>query len=151
PTKPVASTSTAPTNSVEPTKPVASTPTAPTKPVEPDSKISSKCSLKNATSDDLTFIQQCLQTKPDIDAIIEIITEAKNAGKCNIAQRLYANKAQKNTKIALLYAKEYDEKFYKANKCFKADKEAAIYWYETSLINDPNSEFVKDRLSQLQK
>ncbi|SCC08544.1 hypothetical protein GA0061081_10556 [Gilliamella bombicola] len=117
----------------------------------PAVQISGQCSLNNASADDLTFIQQCLQTKPETDAIIQIITEAKKTEKCNIAQRLYANQAQTNSKIAMLYAKEYDEKYYEANNCFKADKETAIYWYETSLTNDANNTFVKDRLTELQK
>jgi hypothetical protein len=117
----------------------------------PTVEISGQCSLNNTSTDDLTFIQQCLQTKPETEAIIQIITEAKKAEKCNIAQRLYANQAQTNANIAMLYAKEYDEKFYEANNCFKADKETAIYWYETSLTNDPKNTFVKDRLTQLQK
>ncbi|MWN32017.1 MULTISPECIES: hypothetical protein [unclassified Gilliamella] len=109
-----------------------------------------QCSVINANTDDLTFIQQCLQTKPKSDEIIQVIMEAKKAEKCNIAQRLYANQAQTDAKIAELYAKEYDDKFYKANNCFKVDKETAIYWYETSLTKDPNNAFVKDRLTQLQ-
>lgn len=113
-------------------------------------QISAQCNINNATTDDLNFIQQCLQTKPKSDEIIQVITEAKKAEKCNIAQRLYANQAQTDAKIAMLYAKEYDEKFYKANNCFKSDKETAIYWYETSLTKEPNNNFVKDRLTQLQ-
>jgi hypothetical protein len=114
-------------------------------------QISAQCSLNNGFTNDLTFIQQCLQTKPEVDAIIQIITEAKKAEKCNIAQRLYANQAQQNAKIAILYAKEYDEKFYENNSCFKADKETAIYWYETSLNHDPDNTLAKNRLAELQK
>ncbi|OCG20999.1 hypothetical protein A9G11_08665 [Gilliamella sp. wkB108] len=114
-------------------------------------QISSQCSLSNATGDDLSFIQQCLQTKPEADAIIQLIAEAKKADKCNIAQRLYANQAQQNAKIAMLYAKEYDDKYYQENNCFKTDKETAIYWYETSLTHDANNTLAKERLSELQK
>ena len=111
----------------------------------------SQCNVANVTSDDLTFIQQCLQSKPNTDVLIEIINQAKQANKCNIAQRLYANQSLLNAKIALLYAKEYDEKFYHNNSCFKADKETAIYWYETTLNNDPNNALAKERLAELQK
>ncbi|OCG00343.1 hypothetical protein [Gilliamella sp. wkB112] len=117
----------------------------------PSVQINSQCSLNNATGDDLSFIQQCLQTKPDVDAIIQLINEAKKTDKCNIAQRLYANQAQQNAKIAMLYAKEYDDKYYQGNNCFKADKETAIYWYETSLTHDANNTLAKERLSELQK
>lgn len=113
--------------------------------------MNSQCDVTNANSNDLSFIQQCLQSKPDTDAIIEIINQAKQANKCNIAQRLYANQSLLNAKIALLYAKEYDEKFYQDNQCFKIDKGTAIYWYETSLNNDPNNVLAKERLAELQK
>ncbi len=111
----------------------------------------SQCNIANVTTDDLSFIQQCLQSKPDADAVIDVINQAKQANKCNIAQRLYANQSLLNAKVALLYAKEYDVKFYQDNQCFKADKETAIYWYETSLNNDPNNELAKERLAELQK
>ncbi|OCF97958.1 hypothetical protein [Gilliamella apicola] len=111
----------------------------------------SQCNVANVTTDDLSFIQQCLQSKPDTDTVIDIINQAKQANKCNIAQRLYANQSLLNAKVALLYAKEYDMKFYQDNQCFKADKETAIYWYETSLNNDPNNELAKERLAELQK
>ena len=111
----------------------------------------SQCNVDNVTTDDLSFIQQCLQSKPDTDAVIDVINQAKQANKCNIAQRLYANQSLLNAKVALLYAKEYDVKFYQDNQCFKADKETAIYWYETSLNNDPNNELAKERLAELQK
>ena len=111
----------------------------------------SQCNIANATTDDLSFIQQCLQSKPDTGAVIDVINQAKQANKCNIAQRLYANQSLLNAKVALLYAKEYDVKFYQDNQCFKADKETAIYWYETSLNNDPNNELAKERLAELQK
>ena len=111
----------------------------------------SQCNIANVTTDDLSFIQQCLQSKPDAGAVIDVINQAKQANKCNIAQRLYANQSLLNAKVALLYAKEYDVKFYQDNQCFKADKETAIYWYETSLNNDPNNELAKERLAELQK
>ena len=114
-------------------------------------QINSQCNVTNSTSDDISFIQQCLQSKPDSDVIIEVINQAKQTNKCNIAQRLYANQSLLNAKVALLYAKEYDVKFYQDNQCFKADKETAIYWYETSLNNDPNNALAKERLAELQK
>lgn len=122
-----------------------------TQPVEPTAQVNAQCSLNNTTTDDLAFIQQCLQTKPDTQAIIQLINDAKKADKCNIAQRLYANQAQQNGQIAFLYAKEYDEKFYQANNCFKADKGTASYWYETALDRDPNNTLAKERLDELQK
>ena len=44
--------------------------------------------------------------------------------------------------IALAYAEEYE----KGSACFQADKETAIYWYETALSNDPNNATAKEKL-----
>lgn len=100
---------------------------------------------------ELEFIQACLQTKPSNDAIIELIKQAKNQQKCNIAQRLYANQSQQNANIALLYAKEYDEKYYSQNSCFTIDKNTAIYWYETALDLDRSNVAAKTRLAELKQ
>lgn len=35
------------------------------------------------------------------------------------------------------------------NGCFNADKETAIYWYETALDADPNNAEAKARLQEL--
>ncbi|MDF7666630.1 hypothetical protein PT273_01995 [Orbaceae bacterium ESL0727] len=110
------------------------------------------CALSDAGDDDLAFIQKCLQNKPDTAAILSLINEAKAANKCNIAQRLYANQAQQNASIAMIYAQEYDDKFYQPNDCFKTDKDTAAYWYETALALDPNnanSALAKERLAEL--
>lgn len=106
-----------------------------------------ECQVSSA-SDELSFIQTCLKTKPDNQKLLTIIDEAKKANKCSIAQRLYAHQAQSgNAEIALAYAKEYET----GNACFKADKETAIYWYESVLSADPNNATAKQRLDELKK
>lgn len=103
-------------------------------------------------SDEITFLQECLKTNPDTAQVLSIIQSAKQANACSVAQRLYANKGQSgNAEIAFAYAKEYDEAFVQSNVCFKADKEAAIYWYETGLEIDPNNQEAKQRLEELKK
>ena len=52
-----------------------------------------------------------------------------------------------NVEIALAYAEEYE----KGSSCFQADKETAIYWYETALSNDPNNATAKEKLEALKK
>ncbi|WP_152907795.1 hypothetical protein [Taylorella equigenitalis] len=100
----------------------------------------------------MTFIQACLKTNPDTDQILKIISEAKNAKECDLARRLYANKAQSgNSVIAFAYAKEYDPASSVKDGCFKEDKATAIYWYETGLLDDPNNAEAKTRLQELQK
>lgn len=100
---------------------------------------------------ELEFIQSCLQSKPSNNEILQLVKEAKEQKKCNIAQRLYANQSQKNADIALLYAKEYDEKYYQKNDCFSVDKDTAIYWYETVLDLAPQNEAAKNRLAELKQ
>ena len=108
----------------------------------------SDCTVDTNTNDELAFIQSCLKTKPESKQILEIIASAKQANKCAIAQRLYANQAQGgNVEIALTYAEEYE----KGSSCSQADKETAIYWYETALSNDPNNAKAKEKLEALKK
>ncbi|TNH00308.1 hypothetical protein FHQ26_06625 [Testudinibacter sp. TR-2022] len=110
----------------------------------------SACSIQAASDDEIAFLQRCLKSNPDDSQILALIAEAKKANKCGIAQRLYANKAQGgNAAIALAYAKEYETAA--ANSCFSADKETAIYWYETALEADPNNAEAKARLQELKK
>ncbi|MBS6027131.1 MAG: hypothetical protein KH899_06030 [Haemophilus pittmaniae] len=108
----------------------------------------SDCAVDANTNDELAFIQSCLKTKPEPKQILEIIASAKQANKCAIAQRLYANQAQGgNVEIALAYAAEYE----KGSSCFQADKETAIYWYETALSHDSNNATAKEKLEALKK
>ncbi|TNG95507.1 hypothetical protein FHQ28_06580 [Pasteurellaceae bacterium USgator11] len=110
----------------------------------------SACSIQAGSDDEIAFLQRCLKSNPDDSQILALIAEAKKANKCGIAQRLYANKAQGgNAAIAVAYAKEYETAT--TNGCFSADKETAIYWYETALEADPNNAEAKARLQELKK
>ncbi|TNH05664.1 tetratricopeptide repeat protein [Testudinibacter sp. TR-2022] len=110
----------------------------------------SACSIQAGSDDEIAFLQRCLKSNPDDSQILALIAEAKKANKCGIAQRLYANKAQGgNAAIAVAYAKEYETAT--TNGCFSADKETAIYWYETALDADPNNAEAKARLQELKK
>lgn len=120
----------------------------PTKSTSDDVDTSS-CALSQLGNNEMDFIQTCLRDKPSTEQILKLILEAKAQDKCNIAQRLYANQSQQNANIAIVYAKEYDDKFYQKNSCFVTDKDTAIYWYETALALDPNSDLAKTRLTQL--
>ena len=95
-------------------------------------------------------MQTCVQEKLDSDKLLAIIQSAKEAKKCGVAQRLYANRAQGgDTKIALIYAGEYDPKYHQASECFKeADKDTAAYWYETVLQSEPENQTAKQHLEE---
>ena len=105
------------------------------------------------TLSELEFVQKCVQEKLDSDKLLAIIQSAKEAKKCGVAQRLYANRAQGgDTKIALIYASEYDPKYHQASECFKEpDKDTAAYWYETVLQSEPDNPTAKQRLEELAK
>lgn len=109
------------------------------------------CEIQHGV-DELLFIQGCLKTNPNTEQLLEIINKAKAAKACNIAQRLYANKAQSgNAQLAFAYAKEYDNQFAQVDGCFKADNDNAIYWYETGLSLEPDNAEAKARLEALKK
>ena len=111
------------------------------------------CSLASLSElDELLFVQGCLRTSPDSDALLSNIEMAKGAERCGVVQRLYAFKAQGgDTKVALAYGKEYDPEYHKSGSCIDAaDTETAIYWYELVLENDSENQFAKDRIQALQ-
>ena len=125
-------------------------PDKPTESVETKQPELGACSIQADSNDEIAFLQNCLKSNPDDTQVLAVIAEAKKANKCGIAQRLYANKAQGgNAAIAVAYAKEYETAT--TNGCFNADKETAIYWYETALDADPNNAEAKARLQELKK
>lgn len=114
----------------------------------------STCSPANlASQSELDFVQNCVQQKLDSDKLLSIIQAAKDAKKCGVAQRLYANRAQGgDIKIALAYASEYDPQDHKPSDCFKTpDPDTAAYWYETVLQTEPDNAKAKQRLEELRK
>lgn len=114
------------------------------------SNLDPACQLQSGM-DDISFLQACLKTSPNEEQIQEIIAQAKNLGVCNVAQRLYANKGQSNPTIALAYAKEYDPQFAGSNICFNANKNTAVYWYETVMEMEPGNSEARMRLMELKK
>lgn len=130
----------------------ASAPSAPAT-AEP-SAAASTCTVANLNSQkELDFVQGCVGQKLDSEALLTIIQAAKEAKKCGVAQRLYANRAQGgDSKIAIAYAREYDPESHQPGECFKtADKDTAAYWYETALQAEPDNKQAKQRLEELEK
>ena len=101
--------------------------------------------------DELAFVKACATSNAGTDVLLDTIQQAKAAGYCGVAQRLYANRGQAgDSQIALAYAHEYDPKFHQDNACFKeADPSIAIYWYEAVLTKDPDNVEAKARLQEL--
>lgn len=123
-------------------------------PVPEANSDTTECSPSNlATQSELDFVQNCVQQNLDSNKLLTIIQAAKDAKKCGVAQRLYANRAQGgDVKIALAYAGEYDPKDHKPSECFKtADPDTASYWYDTALQTDPGNQKAKQRLEELRK
>ncbi|KIY39629.1 hypothetical protein TZ03_16305 [Pseudomonas sp. 10-1B] len=106
-------------------------------------------SMKGQTS--LAFLQSCIQSKPDSAALLEVINLAKANDQCDVAQRLYANRANAgDIQIATAYAHEYDPKYHQPSNCFKAPESAtAASWYETILSFDENNAEAKQRYEEL--
>ncbi|WP_233234754.1 hypothetical protein [Bordetella sp. LUAb4] len=109
------------------------------------------CSKDNlASAPEMSFVQDCVRDVTDPAAMLAIIKAARDAGKCSIAQRLYANRAQAGSvPIALAYAQEYDPATYKENACFKADPATAAYWYRAVLEKDKDNAQAQARLKEL--
>jgi hypothetical protein len=105
------------------------------------------------TKDDLAFIQACMRTKPSSEQILEVISSAKQTGRCDVMQRLYAYKAQSgDVQVAVAYAREYDPQSFHAGGCIKVpDVETAIYWYEVAVQNDNENKVALERLGELRK
>lgn len=107
-------------------------------------------SMKTGTA--LAFVQRCLKSHPNDPAILSTIEAAVANKQCDVAQRLYAYKAQAgDAGIAFKYAQEYDPDVTTPGGCFSADKETAIYWYEAALRSDPQNTEAKARLDALKK
>ncbi|MFJ5399413.1 hypothetical protein [Pectobacterium sp. CHL-2024] len=116
-------------------------------------KVSGPCGddqMKN--SDELEFVKGCLRSQPSSAQLIDVISKAKAGKRCDIAQRLYAYKAQSgDTQMAMRYAQEYDPQTAKAGGCFSPDAQTAAYWYETIVNKDPQNNDAKARLAALKK
>jgi len=110
------------------------------------------CSLESMQGQtSLAFLQSCIQSKPDSAALLEVISLAKANDQCDVAQRLYANRANAgDIQIATAYAHEYDPKYHQPSNCFKAPEAAtADSWYETILSFDENNAEAKQRYEEL--
>lgn len=119
---------------------------APAQPDAAPAPAKNPCDLDNAGSDELKFIQACLAEKPSTSTILATISQAKSAGKCELARRLYANQANGgNAEIAVAYANE----FAAGGACFDADKDSAEYWYNQALSIDPDNAAAKQGLQGL--
>ncbi|QQB35196.1 hypothetical protein I6I07_00730 [Achromobacter deleyi] len=130
-----------------PAKPITQ---APAPAAEPAAVACSKESM--ALAPEMTFVQDCVRDVKDSAAMLAIIQAAREAGKCSIAQRLYANRAQGgDVRIAMAYAQEYDPATYKENACFKADGATAAYWYQAVLEKDKDNAQAQARLKDLPK
>ena len=101
---------------------------------------------------ELEFVKGCLHSQPGSEQLLQVIDKAKASKRCDIAQRLYAYKAQSgDLNLAMRYAQEYDPKTAQANGCFSPDAQTAIYWYEVIVNQDPQRSEAKARLAELKK
>lgn len=107
--------------------------------------------LMSKTSE-LEFVKGCLHSQPGSAQLQSVIEKAKASKRCDIAQRLYAYKAQSgDLALAMRYAQEYDPKTAQENGCFSPDAQTAIYWYEIIVNQDPQKSEAKARLAELKK
>ena len=103
-------------------------------------------------SDDIAYLQRCVQSQPTTEQIFSIIEAGKASQKCDLIQRLYAHAAQSgNVEVALAYAKEFDPLTFEGG-CFAApEPETAVYWYEIYLQTEPDDQAVATRAQSLKE
>lgn len=101
--------------------------------------------------DELAFVQGCSQADMTPEALLSVIEAARDAERCGVARRLYANRAiAGDATIALAYAREYDPAYHQASTCFTAaDAETASYWYQIVLDTDPDNSEAQARFEEL--
>lgn len=126
---------------------------APAPAAAPVAKISGPCGDEQMSSgNDMEFVKGCLRSQPSSAQLLDVIAKAKADKRCDIAQRLYAYKAQSgDTQMAMRYAQEYDPKSALADGCFSPDAQTASYWYEAVINQDPQNAEAKARLAELKK
>ncbi len=134
-------------------KPATADASAPAPAAAPVAKISGPCGDEQMSSgNDMEFVKGCLRSQPSSAQLLDVITKAKADKRCDIAQRLYAYKAQSgDTQMAMRYAQEYDPKSAQADGCFSPDPQTASYWYEAVVNQDPQNAEAKARLAELKK
>lgn len=122
-------------------------------PAAPVAKISGPCGDDLMKSgNDMEFVKGCLRSQPSSAQLLDVIAKAKAEKKCDVAQRLYAYKAQSgDSQMAMRYAQEYDPKSAQAEGCFSPDPQTASYWYEAVVNQDPQNAEAKARLAELKK
>ncbi len=105
--------------------------------------------LKQDGLDTMTFVQGCVRDVQDPASLLAVIQAARDGGQCEIAQRLYANRANAgDTRIAYAYAQEYDPA-HAASPCFPPEAATARYWYEAVLEKDPKHAEARAKLQAL--
>ena len=116
------------------------------------SSVASSCSvagLANAGEDSMGFMQACVRDVKDAGELLTVIRAARDAGQCDIAQRLYANRANAgDVTITMAYAQEYDPATSRSD-CFKPEASTARYWYDSILEKDPEHAEAKAKLQAL--
>ena len=119
-----------------------------------DAEPAAPCSVEALAqaSDDIVYLQRCVQSQPSTEQMFTVIEAGKAAQKCDLIQRLYAHAAQSgNAEVALAYAKEFDPLTF-AGGCFSSpEPETAAYWYEIYLQQKPDDQAIATRVKSLKE
>lgn len=105
-----------------------------------------------ADADGMSFVQACVRDVQDSAQLLAVIHAARDQSKCDIAQRLYANRANAGDNlIAMAYAQEYNPAVSQGNSCFSPEAATAAYWYESILEREPEHAEARAALDALAK
>lgn len=97
------------------------------------------CSLAGNQGDDRTVLSQCLGAKPSQDQLNNLMREAMQGNRCEIALKILSSKSRSANggNYAYVYGLMADPNVRGGTKCIVKKTEDANYWYEQAK-KDPN-------------
>lgn len=99
-------------------------------PTQTAAAVTAPCDLASSSSD-TELLKNCLTTKPDANQLLALANEAQQAGRCEIAVRIYSSLGRTGDgEAAYIYADLFNPASDAASTCVKKDETQAKYWYE---------------------
>lgn len=112
-------------------------------PVQTAGSASAPCALASSSSDS-ELLKNCLATRPDAGQLLALANEAQQAGRCEIAVRVYSSLGRTGDgEAAYIYADLFNPASDATSTCVKKDETQARYWYEKA--RDLGDDALKDK------
>lgn len=112
-------------------------------PAQTAGAVSEPCALASSSSDS-ELLKNCLATRPDAGQLLALANEAQQAGRCEIAVRVYSSLGRTGDgEAAYIYADLFNPASDATSTCVKKDETQARYWYEKA--RDLGDDALKDK------